>query len=405
MLIFLAMAEIALARAGGGGSSSGGGGGGGSHSSGGSGSGSGSGGLVIFILIMIVVVAMALYNAHLRKKKIEAAQKAIDEAELKDSAWNEDALKKRIGEVFLRFQNDWSSFNVDSMKEYLTDKYYKRNVLHMNVLKNLGRQNLMNEPKIARLEFMEVVDSDKNSRDRVKVEIKASAKDVLMDTAVNQALYTDNATFVEYWTFVRVGDDWKLDLIEQQTVNNNFLEKGVVDFAKRNNFFYDPDFGWLMMPNKGAIFNKTNFKSSDINNHVVGYFREKIVEFYTYIPYTNTKNPTNYIVAQAILPIRYDDILLKKKKFWNSDPKGLNRIETESNDFNKKFCLWAAPNDSASSFELLTPNFMEKIYELPFELNIEVVGNVLYFYAESRSNINYDKMLEILSWAFDEMKM
>jgi len=35
------------------------------------------------------------------------------------------------------------------------------------------------------------------------------------------------------------------------------------------------------MPNKGVIFKNSNFKTSDINNHVIGMFQGKIVEFYS----------------------------------------------------------------------------------------------------------------------------
>ena len=131
-----------------------------------------------------------------------------------------------------------------------------------------------------------------------------------------------------------------------------------------------------------------------------------MVEFYTFIPNPQAKMPVNYIVAQVVLPIRYRDILVRRKRrFFNFSPRGLRRIETESNDFNKTFCLWADPVDQVSSFELLAPDFMEKIYELPFELNIEIVDNFLYFYAKSRQGINYDTMLSILSDSFNEMKM
>ena len=182
----------------------------------------------------------------------------------------------------------------------------------------------------------------------------------------------------------------------------------IVDFAKKNDFFYDPDFGWLMMPNKGVIFRKSNFKTSDINNHVIGYYRDKIVEFYTFQAFTGDNDSASssvYVVAQAILPINYKNILIKKKRrLFNFKPKGLRKIELESVEFNKKFCLWAHSDDQVSSFELLTPNFMEKIYNLPFEVNIEIVGSFLYFYTK-KNNILYDQMLEILSWAFDDMKM
>jgi len=42
---------------------------------------------------------------------------------------------------------------------------------------------------------------------------------------------------------------------------------------------------------------------------------------------------------------------------------------------------------------------------LPFNLNIEIVGNFLYFYVPDRNSLSYDQMLQIISWAFDEMKM
>jgi hypothetical protein len=88
----------------------------------------------------------------------------------------------------------------------------------------------------------------------------------------------------------------------------------------------------------------------------------------------------------------------------NWAPRGLRPISLEWPDFNRKYFVCADPRDSVSSLELLTPNLMEKIQGLPFSLNIEVVGNVLYFYTLDR-RASYDQMLEIISWAFDEIKM
>jgi hypothetical protein len=253
------------------------------------------------------------------------------------------------------------------------------------------------------------MDDVDNTKDRFIAEVQAKAKDILFDVTNNKNLYVDNNSFTEYWTFVRDGESWRLDLIRQATEEVQLIENNIADFSKRNGFYYDPDFGWLMMPNKGVIFSKASFKNSDINNHVVGYFRDKIVEFYTFIPNvqnnSNSFSTTNYIVAQTVIPKSYNDILVRRKhRFFNFGPWKLRRIKTESNDFERKFCLWADPLDQVNSFELLTPNFMEKVYDLPFELNIEVVDNFIYFYAKSRKDINYDKMLEILSWAFDEME-
>jgi hypothetical protein len=293
------------------------------------------------------------------------------------------------------------------MKDYLSANYHKRMVLEMNVLKNEGRQNRMEDVRIFGVAILEAVDEADDSKDRFVAEINAQASDTLLDTTTSKKLYSDGNAFTEYWEFVHENDVWKLNVIRQATEDAAQSEPAISQFAERNGFFYDPDFGWLMMPNKGAIFRKSNFKTSDINNHVIGYFRNKIVEFYTFIPNTQNNNSfgPNYIVAQAVLPKSYHDILVRRKHWlFNFGPWGLRRIETESNDFERKFCLWADEKDQVNSFELLAPNFMEKVYALPFELNIEVVGNFLYLYAKSRKDISYDQMLEVLSWAFDEME-
>jgi hypothetical protein len=241
---------------------------------------------------------------------------------------------------------------------------------------------------------------------KLTLQITASAHDVLMDTENNKPLFTDNSSFTEYWHLVQKPDKkWILDFITQETEDAAMTEGDIVEFAKQNNFYYDADFGWLMMPDKGVLFKQTNFGRSDINNHVIGYFRDKIVEFYTYIPNTQSKNPENYVIVQAILPKTYYDILIKKKKFLQLPVWGLKKMSLESADFNNKFSLWADERDQINSLELLTPNFMEKIYNLPFELNIELVGNTLYFYTQDRGRANYPQMLEIISWAFDEMKI
>jgi len=409
----LFLAGRAWARAGGGGSSSGGGGG--SHSGGGGShfSSSGSSGefsWVSFIICLIIfgfVISVLISLVIKRQKQIKKIEAKIKTASLNDPVWQGDELKKKVTEIFMRFQEDWSNFRVESMKEYLEEEYYKKIVIELNILKNEGRQNLMQDTKISRIIFMEAEDKTDNSQDNFTAEITASADDVLLDAENNRKFFEDNETFTEYWNFKRRGDAWLLNSINQETEEGTLLEKDIADFAQRNKFYYDPDFGWLMMPDKGVLFNQTDFGKSDINNHVAGFYKDKPVEFYTYIPKLEKGRSTavNYIVAQTVLPIKYNDILVRrKKKFFNSPPKGLKKIETESNDFNRKFCLWAHPKDQIRSFELLAPDFMEKIYDLPFELNIEVVGKFLYFYAESRNDINYEKMLEIMDGAFEAMK-
>ncbi len=395
LILLFSFTNEVFARGGGGGSGGGGGGGGGSGSSGG-------GSFFNLVIIFIIFVITTIYAWYKRNQKIKKAQQLITKAESQDSSWDEDILKKRVSEVFYSFQKDWSEFNIDRMKSYLTEDYYKRMVLELNVLKNEHRQNLMKDFKIHSLNIWGIEDNIGSEGDSFTMEVQAWANDSLIDTDSGQTLYSDINSFTEYWSFVREGTDWKLNLIKQATEDVLNTESKIVEFARRNNFYFDPDFGWLMMPNKGVVFRQNNFKTSDINNHVIGYLKGKIVEFYTFIP--GGKYSSNYLVAQTVLPVNYNDILVRRKRwFWNFASGGLRRIETESNDFNKKFCLYAHKNDQINSFVLLAPDFMEEVYNLTFELNIEIVGSFLYFYVKGRKNVNEDEMMRLLSKAFDSM--
>lgn len=399
LVYFLTIANYAQARGGGGGSGGGGGGGGGGYS----GSSGKNDPWSLFIVLIIFAIIMAVgYFANKKNKEWMLKKQA---AIITGNSLNWPELKVQIEDLFKKFQKAWGEFDLKTMEQLLTTEYYKRMVLELSVLQNEQRANPMSNVTISDM-YIVGEEQPGETTQELTLQISASAHDVLMDTKNNKNLFIDNSGFTEYWHLVLdEAKNWRLDFITQETENKALVENSIALFADVNKFYFDADFGWLMMPNKGVLFNKTDFGRSDINNHVIGYFRNKIVEFYTYIPNTQSRLPDNYLIAQAILPKSYNDILIKKKGFLNFSPWDLKKMQTESTDFNNKFVLFATPEDQINSLELLAPNFMEKIYNLPFELNIELVGNTLYFYTKDRGSENYPQMLEIISWAFDEMKM
>lgn len=413
--------QVYIARGGGGGSSSGGGGGGGSSSSHSSSSSSrsssssgGSGAslpwwetliiIAIFFGIPILFIVLVLKFG----KKISAVV-GPPAGYIDPESNGSEEEKKLVGQakdVFMQFQTAWSKFDHKAMQKFLSTEFHKKMVLELSVLQNYKRQNDMQNVAIANAYILKSNDYSKN----FSIFFMASATDKLVDQSEGKTIYTDNSSFTEIWNFVRSGNTIKLDKISQTTEDASKFDPAIAEFSTANNFYYDPDFGWLMMPSRGAIFGATGFGNADINNHVIGYYKdkklgEKIVEFYSYEPKAGA-GMQPFTVAQAILPRRYDDILVTEKSWYDFKPKakGLTKVETESVEFNKKFSIWAADADKATSFELLATNFMERIYALEFEINIEVIDNVLYLYSPSK-NIAYNDMLEVLSWAFEEMKM
>lgn len=406
-----------IARGGGGGSSSGGG---------------GAGGIIVLPLIIIAVIA----GWWARRKKIKKAKEALATAVSSDPTWDKDTITRRASDIFVQFQQDWSNFNAPGMQKYLTKRYYHHIMLMLAALHQMNRQNRMSELSLNEVTLMNVSDQADSELDSFDMEISASAVDQLVDATTQQVLFEDRAGFTELWHFDREDGDWKLDGIAQvdegSSLSSGFLGKEIgtskvrediamMQFAHQNNFFYNADFGWLLLPLRGALFNKASFGRSDINFHVIGTHHNVLVQFYNYVPVIENKRTlgdyflalykpghsvTPYTVAQTTLPKTYGNIVVQAKKgsYSRYKPSGMQKISLEWPDFNKRYNVYATNVELATSLELLHPAYMERLFDVPFPVSIEIVDNVLYLYSLD-GEADFNVMLELLKLAFDEMKM
>ncbi len=405
-----------IARAGGGGSSGGGGGGGG----------------ILFLPIILIALAISWWQ---RRKRIKKAAKALAEAEAKDPSWN--TAVKRAQEVFEQFQEDWSNFNYTSFPSYLTPEYLRHITLMLQALQQMNRRNQVTNLKLTSAIPMSVSDNLDDNQDAFDIEMRAVASDILLDSATNTHLFVDNAPFIELWHFKRNQGQWLLDGISQSGTQSSIAagyissqtkQAGSVDaskmrqFALNNGFFYNADFGWLLLPLKGLLFTLSSFGRSDINYHVIGEYRNVLVQFYQYVPLVQDKRKLldyfrafykpayridAYTIAQATLPKTYGDIVVRRRSrlgLFSFKPIGMTRVSLESQDFNKRFSVDATDIEKVTSLELLNPAYMEKLLQVPFIVNIEVVDNTVYLYSTDKK-ADMDTMLALLQNAFEEMKL
>ncbi len=411
-----------FARAGGGGSSGGSSGGGGSsHSSGGSSyhsSSSSSGGStgptpwwvwlifagfwVFFIGIFVFVFGYAAKKAAKYAADQNRAQKDIALAASTDPVWAK--LIDSAKQVFIQFQKDWQNFDLTSMRTYMTKPYFEHVSLMMTALRNLGRTNTMTDVKIFSAQVDAVTDKAGVDTDTAAVSFTATAEDRLVRTEGGEILTRSNEIFSETWKFTRSANKWKLDGIKQATEQPGSLVSQLRDFAASHNLYFSPDWGRLLLPQRGQLFGGASFEQSDINNHCIGLHNKILIEIYTYVPNVLSTS-TNYTIAQATLPKSYGNIIVRKKQggLFNR-VKGLQKISMEWEDFNKRYEVFASDEEQVTSFELLHPVFMEKLFALPFSVNIEAVDNVVYLYTND-SDVQYEQMLSVLNDAFKELKL
>jgi hypothetical protein len=340
-------------------------------------------------------------------KRSKVAKQALQTAAQVDPAWDQTALDQRLQEIFMQYQTDWSNFNTENMKQYLTPRNWQYNYLMMLAIQQRQRRNNVDQPKILELTPVAVVDNPGIEQDSITYYIRAQADDQLIDTTTNQLLFVDNNVFEEYWTMTRSDSGWLLDGIEQSTANPLSNNEQVRALATQNGYYYSIDWGWLLLPQRGQLFKGGKFGKSDINNHVIGVYRNVLIEIYSYIPSLGQSNSSRLVIAQAALPKRYDSLIVEAKTKFSAlkkTPNGYNKLSLEWPDFNRRYNVYATNAEQVTAFELLHPVYMEKLFALDFKVSIEVVDNVVYLYS-SDNNANYDTMLALLKDAFEEMKL
>jgi len=415
--IIIPVALQLFALAGGGGSGGGGGGGGGGGFSGGGYSGSGSsdctgtacaiGGLFTLVIFVGVIVAVAIFIPRaVAKQRQKFAQELAT-----------DPRYKLADDTFVQYQHDWSAFNLDNMKTYMTPHYFYHNQLMMGAMKLMQRQNQVNNITVTNVDISNASDAGFTAATTI------SATDITNDTRENppRTLFTQFVTTTEFYKFIKndgsdtatTGHDWLLDGYDTDTQNPASANTGLANFASANGYCYSLDWGWLLLPTHGVLFGAARFGTSDINNHVIGQLSstgyvqpdDTIFQLYTYAP--NPQQSATYLVAQVAVEKDYGDILVRHKKALELSPRGLTKLSMEWGDFNKEYEVFASDQEKATSFELLDPSYMEKLAAVPFAINIEVTDNVLYLYAKDVAihADNYQTILTLLQEAYREMRV
>lgn len=339
--------------------------------------------------------------------------KKADE-DLAKAGWNEEALKQHVTNIFMRYQDEWSRRDATRFNEYMTPDYANHATLMIRTLSEMHRIDEMSDIHILRMDTSSVTDNPNDDDDSFTMVIEATAKDRLYDEVTGKDLFVDNSSFMEEWSFRRHADTWLLAGIRQFTQDLSTVQTDLQQFATDNNMYYSIDMGWLFLPARGELFNqgKWSFGFSDINNHVVGTYHDHLVQLYTYTRYQDTAKTSfaTFLVGQINLPKSYGGIVVEssssaiKKHIF--PPSGYQQYTFEWPDFNKRYTVYATDADRLAAFELINPGFMAYLYDHFTDVNLEVVDNVVYFYAQKIGvRTDYNQLMQLLLRSFKELQL
>jgi hypothetical protein len=197
---------------------------------GGGGGGAGTYGRGLGVIIGLVNLILILWFVYRKNKK---AKQLIAFSGVLDSVWNYDEMIAYSQEVFVRMQNAWKERDMDLVKDLVTDRLYHDYQKQLDWQKVKHEQNVIESIDIRRAQIIGVEDHSGKDEDKFTVYIKGKLVDYTISDKTGKIYENKSKSktrFVDLYYFIRNGDKWLLDKIDNDVSLGKILKtKEIVD--------------------------------------------------------------------------------------------------------------------------------------------------------------------------------
>jgi hypothetical protein len=355
-------------------------------------------GIIFFLFLSLGSVILIIF---IKNDKTRKASREIKTAARSDLVWEPTKLTERASSLFLAYQEAWCKGDEVWLNTICTPDFAKQSIQRLQLLKSVKRENIMINTRIIRVTPHLAHDDANDESDLLAMRIEASSDNRLIDTTTSTQLIRKDGVFVEYWTFNRIGNDWRIANTRPEIANLPAKNEAVESFSHDNSLYFDPGAGWLMLPSEGELFKKSKLSEIRIENYVFGSCRDKLISIYSAELYLGGPK---WLIGQTTTSKSVFDILIRPNKFLQITPFGMKHQTTKIKAFDKVFSVDSDPKDNIDNFELLSPSFMQYMIDLPFEVAIEKVGNNIYFATTGTDKASFADMLQLVEKALSGTK-
>ena len=145
--------------------------------------------VVPFVAGLIIGAGSGLYGWLDKIKPNKKIKAGLAKSATNDKVWDENFLKAGATNIYNKYQQDWSNFNLASMQTYMTPNYYNHVYLMMSEMHAMGRRNVSTVNTISTLEITNMRDSADDNQDRFVAGISAMLTDQLIDIRSNKLIW------------------------------------------------------------------------------------------------------------------------------------------------------------------------------------------------------------------------
>ncbi|MCX6231209.1 MAG: Tim44-like domain-containing protein [Bacteroidetes bacterium] len=189
---------------------------------GGGGTGSGGGGILMVILAFILAPFFLVYSAILTvmlERKRNKVENLTVELNKRDKIWNFRSMMARVEEVFFKVQKAWSERDQELARDCMSDRIYQKHKMQTDEMIAKGTKNVLERINLKEVMIFSVSDYKDDSLDTFSARIEGSMIDYHKEELTGIIISGDIAqpdSFTEIWTFIRIGNKWVLDEIDQK---------------------------------------------------------------------------------------------------------------------------------------------------------------------------------------------
>jgi predicted lipid-binding transport protein (Tim44 family) len=213
IITLLIVPEILLARAGGGGGTNGGG--------------------EIFTMILAFILApfFLIYSAimtAIMEQKRNKVKKLTRQLEKEDKMWNYRYMTSQVEKIFFKVQEAWMKRDQNISKDLMSERIFNKHKMQTDLMVEEGRINVLSKINIKEITIFSIEDYKNDEFDTFSAFIIGSMIDYDIDEKTQNILNGSDSeidNFKEIWTFIRRGNKWVLDEIDQNVTIGDIKKK------------------------------------------------------------------------------------------------------------------------------------------------------------------------------------
>lgn len=169
--------------------------------------------------VVVILGGMFIIRIYARRYKAikmhRDAKIQLEKLDDSDSFWDEKRIKKEVADCYYAIQEAWSNQDIEALQDYLSPDLLEVWQTKLNWYEFEGKRNILKKIRLLKHDVVAIYDDEDNDKDFFWVYIEGMMDDRMVNDK-NRVLEKNKNIFVEYWKFIRVGEEIYLDKVLQE---------------------------------------------------------------------------------------------------------------------------------------------------------------------------------------------